>query len=118
MFVLKRILKITQKNLDVLHWAYSHTHLGRIQKNRTTSDWIVKNQHDCETILRLILPYSIGKRKQVDLALDILRYTITSKDDLLMVARLADSLSSFNVRSLGRRKNYASKILEHSSSND
>ena len=54
--------------------------------------------------------YSQGKQKQIILALEILQSSITSKADLVRIARLADTLSSYNVRSFGRRKNYASKI--------
>jgi hypothetical protein len=66
----------------------------------------------------MIQMYSRGKQKQVDLALEILQTSITSRSDLINVARLADTLSSYNVRSFGRRKNYASKIQEYASSND
>ena len=41
-----------------------------------------------------------------------------SKKDLIKIAQLADSLSSYNIRSQKRRKNYASKIQEYFSSND
>lgn len=112
------ILKITQKNPELLQWVFQQINVGHITRNRTTFDWIVKGQHDCENILRLIKKYSKGKQRQVQLALQILNSSITSKEDLIKVARLADTLSSFNVRSSGRRKNYASKIQEHASSND
>lgn len=117
-FRVRVILKLTQKNPEILQWIHSLLDVGYIASNRTTFDWVVKDQHYCEDILNLIQKYSRGKQKQVQLALQILATPITSKDELLIVARLADTLSSFNVRSPGRRQNYASKIQEHASSND
>ena len=69
-------------------------------------------------MLNIVQRYIKGKSPQVRLALEILSTSIKSKEDLLRVARLADTLSGYNVRSFGRRKNYTSKIQEHTSSND
>ncbi len=41
-----------------------------------------------------------------------------SEVDLAYIARLADTLSGYNIRSPGRRVNYTSKIQEYFSSND
>jgi hypothetical protein len=117
-FRVRIILKLTQKNPQLLHWIHSLLEVGNIAKNRTTFDWIVKNQQDCKEILELIGKYSRGKQNQVQLALQILNTQVTSKSDLLHIAQLADTLSGFNVRSFGRRLNYASKIQEYFSSND
>ena len=117
-FRVRVILQFTQKNPELLQWIHALLGVGYIRKNRTTFDWIVKDQHYCKELLEMIQMYSRGKHKQVELALKILETSITSQSDLIMVARLADSLSSYNVRSFGRRKNYASKIQDHSSSND
>lgn len=117
-FRVRVILKLTQKNPDLLQWAYDQFCVGYIAKNRTTFDWVIKSQHDCEYVLGLIGKYSRGKSKQIKFALEILQIKITSKSDLIKVAQLADTLSSYNVRSFGRRKNYASKIQEYTSSND
>jgi hypothetical protein len=117
-FRVRIIIKLTQKKPELLQWIQSLLGVGFITKNRTTFDWVVRDQQFCKEILELIEMYSKGKREQVKIALQILRQPITSKEDLLYVARLADTLSSYNVRSFGRRKNYASKIQEHTSSND
>ena len=117
-FRVRVILQLTQKNPKLLQWIHALLGIGYIRKNRTTFDWIVKDQHYCRELLEMIRLYSRGKQKQIKLALKILRTSIISKSDLINVARLADTLSSFNVRSAGRRKNYASKIQEYTSSND
>jgi len=117
-FRVRIIIQFTQKNPQLLQWIQSLLGVGIIAKNRTTFDWIVRDQQICKEILELIQVYSRGKSQQVKIGLQILQTTISSKEDLLFVARLADTLSSFNVRSFGRRKNYASKIQEHFSSND
>lgn len=117
-FRVRVILQLTQKNSDLLQWIHALLGVGYIRQNRTTFDWIVKDQRYCKELLEMIRMYSRGKQKQIELALKILQTSITSRSDLINVARLADTLSSYNVRSFGRRKNYASKIQEYSSSND
>lgn len=117
-FRVRVILKLTQKRPDILVWIQNAVCVGRIVRNRTTYDWIVKSQSDCYGLLRGISPYIRGKNKQVAYAVKILDSTVSSRKDLLYIARLADTLSGFNVRSSGRRTNYASMIKEHSSSND
>ena len=117
-FRVRVILQLTQKNIELLQWMHVLLGVGYIRQNRTTFDWVLKDQHYCEQFLELIRKHSHGKQKQIKLALEILRSPIISKSDLINVARLADTLSSYNVRSLGRRKNYVSKIQERSSSND
>jgi len=117
-FRVRVILKMTQKNPNILQWLHSLFKVGYIAQNRTTFDWVVKDQQYCKELLELFGTYIKGKQKQVELALEILKTPIVSQSDLLKVARLADTLSSYNVRSLGRRKNYASKIQEYFSSND
>lgn len=117
-FRVRVILQLTQKNPELLQWIHSLLGVGYIRKNRTTFDWILKDQNYCKELLELIKMYSRGKQKQIELALEILQTAIASQSDLINVARLADTLSSYNVRSFGRRKNYASKIQEYASSND
>ena len=117
-FRVRVILQLTQKNPKLLQWIHTLLGVGYIRKNRTTFDWIVKDQHYCKELLEMIKVHSKGKQKQIELALTILQTSIASKSDLVHVARLADTLSSYNVRSFGRRKNYVSKIQEYPSSND
>ena len=117
-FRVRVCVKHTQKKPELLQWIYSLLKVGHIRQNRTTFDWVVKDQNICKELLEVFGKYSRGKQNQVQIAREILNTQINSRDELLKVAQLADTLSSFNVRSSGRRKNYASKIKEHSSSND
>ena len=117
-FRVRIILQVTQKKPKILQWIYGMLGVGSVRKNRTTYDWVVKDQQTCKDVLNIVQRYIKGKSPQVRLALEILSTSIKSKEDLLRVARLADTLSGYNVRSFGRRKNYTSKIQEHTSSND
>jgi hypothetical protein len=69
-------------------------------------------------MLLLIQPYCLVKQQQIALALQILDTSVATKEDLLHIARLADTLSGYNVRSRNRRKNYTAKIQASFSSND
>jgi hypothetical protein len=91
---------------------------GSVRQNRTTSDWLTRDQKEVARILELIVPYSKMKQKQIQHALEIIRTPIREASDLVRVALLADALSKLNVRSKNRRKNYATMIQEHLSSND
>jgi len=117
-FRVRICLQLTQKYSDLLQWVQTVLSVGAIRKNRTTYDWELKDQHQCQELLVLLQPYMRGKAKQVTLALQILSKKVDTKEDLMTVAQLADTLSGYNVRSFGRRRNYASKIQEHLSSND
>ncbi len=117
-FRVRVILKITQKNLRVLRWVHDRLSVGYISQNRTTYDWVVKTQKEALYVLKLVKKYLKGKSKQAQIAMEILHFRIFSREDLIRVARLADSLASFNPRSRSRRKNYASKIEESIPRND
>ena len=78
---------------------------------RDTHKLSLKNQTSLKSILPMLLPFSRIKRRQIQIALRILNTTIGSKSDLLKVARLADKLSSYNVRSKSRRKNFSTIIV-------
>ncbi|MBI4137398.1 LAGLIDADG family homing endonuclease [Candidatus Roizmanbacteria bacterium] len=117
-FRVRVCLQLTQKYPHLLQWVQSVLGVGAIRPNRTTYDWELKDQGQCQELLLLLQPYMKGKAKQITLALQILSMTVQTKEDLITVAQLADTLSGFNVRSFGRRKNYTSKIQEHLSSND
>lgn len=110
--------KITQKWKRDLAFLPQLLGCGSIRTNRTTCDWITRDQKEIERILKLIRPYSKMKRKQIQYALEIIRTPIREFRDLKRVARLADAVSKFNVRSKNRRKNYAVLIQEHVSPND
>jgi len=117
-FRVKIIIKITQQNRKVLDWFCQYYQVGKVVRNRTSHDWIVRDQKDAEKILRIIKPFLKVKKIQADKAIEILNCTIIERKDLIKVACLADSLSRLNVRSKNRRKNFASMIPENLSSND
>ncbi len=116
-------VKITQKESELLNSLVKELKIGRVRCNRTASlfatyDWIVRDKNDLESILKFIQPYTRLKKKQVTIALKILQTPIVTKQNLLASAQLADALSSFNVRSKDRRKNFATMIQTHVSPND
>ena len=111
-------LKITQKNERDLRFLPRLLGCGSVRTNRAVSDWITRDQKAILEILSIIRPYSRMKRRQIDIARKIIISPVRRYSDLLRVARLADALSRFNVRSKDRRKNHATMIEEHFSSND
>jgi len=116
-------VKITQKENGLLNTLVKELKIGRVRCNRikssnATYDWIVRDKNDLETILKFIQPYTRQKEQQVIIALKILQTPIVTKQDLLASAQLADALSSLNVRSKDRRKNFATMIQTHVSPND
>ena len=117
-FRIRTVVKITQSNVKVLEWVKERLIVGRIVRNRSTFDWIVKNQIDVLEVLNQIESFSVGKKLQIEMAKKIISSVIKSKEDLLAVARMADTLAGFNVRSKNRRKNYAAKIEVSTSRND
>ena len=111
-------LKITQKFKEDLVFLTDLLGCGTIRNNRTTCDWVTRDQKQIMHILGLIRPYSRTKQRQIAHAVTILSISVKKKEDVIRTARLADTLSKFNVRSANRRKNYASMIQEHFSRND
>ena len=111
-------LKITQKNRRDLAFLNELLGCGSVRINRTTCDWITRDQQQILRVLSLIRPYSRMKQRQIVFATKIIQTQIHERSDLMRVARLADALSKFNVRSKLRRKNYAIMIQEHFSPND
>ena len=112
------VLKVTQKYEADLLFLIPLTGCGAVTKNGETYDWKTRDQDLIKEVLLNIQLYSRIKHNQVTIALQILNTDITSEQDLLAVATLADALSRFNVRSNNRRKNYATKIQTLLSSND
>ena len=109
-FRVRVTLKITQRDRTVLDWFARKFKVGSIRKNRSTHDWIIRDQKIILIMLNLLKPYLKVKSPQRDLAIKILNSKIYSRENLQRVARLADSLSKFNIRSKNRRSNYASMI--------
>jgi len=117
-FRVRLFIKITQKNRKLLDEFQKELSWGSVRKNRRVYDYDIRDQQDILSFVNLIFDYSRLKKPQLKYALKILKAKIKSKEDLMRVASLADALSSYNVRSKARRKNYTLKIKEYFSSND
>ena len=116
-------LKVTQHDRKILDWIRHKIGVGIVRANRfgthrQTFDLHIRDQARVGETLDLLMPYMRVKRKQAQIALRILFSSRTTKKEILKVARLADTLSKFNVRSKNRRKNFAAKVQVHLSSND
>src|SRR5262245_31694862 len=105
-------VNVTQFHEGDVAWLPAHTGVGYIRRNLETYQWIVRDQRAVKWLLDMVQPFTRCKRNQVALAIEILAHPIQSKDDLIQVAKLADALSKFNVRSRNRRKNHAAMIEE------
>jgi len=110
--------KISQNEDRILRWCKRITGFGHIRHNRTQYEWVSFDQKEIRKFLILLLPYLKVKKFQAKLAIKILDTEIKTLPDLIKVARLADTLAKFNVRSIGRRKNFAEMIQGSVSSND
>jgi len=122
-FRIRVSLKVTQHDRGILDWIRKKVEVGivranRLGTNRQTFDLHVRDQARVGETLELLMPYLRVKRKQAQIALKILLSSRTTKKEILNIARLADTLSKFNVRSKNRRKNFAAKVQVHFSSND
>ncbi len=117
-FRIRVILKVTQKNPEVLYWIQKTTKLGNVVSNRTTYEWILRNQIEILEFLKQMVRFVRIKKKQITIAIEILQQPVKNQNDLINIATLADSLASFNVRSKNRRKNFALKIKEIVPRND
>ena len=111
-FRVRVIVKITQKERDILDWFQDQFQIGKVVCNRTTYDWVIKDQNLVRFILEIVIPYLQVQPLQASYATEILNISIGSSNDLMKVAQLADALSRLNVRSENRRKNYAVTIQE------
>jgi|SRR3989344_3725389 len=103
-------LKVTQRDRTTLSELNALYRIGNLRQNRTTHDWVIRDRAETMFLLGLISPYLKVKKTQAKIASTILCSTIDSREDLIKIAQLADSLSRFNVRSKNRRKNFASMI--------
>jgi hypothetical protein len=117
-FRVRMYVKIAQKNERFLRQLQRELEWGKVRINNRVYELDIKDQTHIYKFIDLVYPYSRLKRRQLDLGRKILETKIHSREDLLQVAQLADTLSSYNVRSRSRRKNYTSKIQAYFSSND
>jgi hypothetical protein len=111
-FRIRLEVNVTQYHACDVAWLPDATGIGYVRRNLMTYQWVVRDQQAIKWLLKMIAPYTRGKQNQVALAMQILEHPIGSKEDLLAVARLADALSKFNVRSRNRRKNHAAMVQE------
>ena len=109
-FRVRIILKVSQKEIKIIKWFQKTFKVGNIRKNNKIFDWQIQNQIDNLRMLRIFSPYLQVKKKQARIAISILEKSVKNKKDLIHIAKLADTLSRFNVRSKNRRKNFASMI--------
>ena len=107
---IRLVVKITQNEPSILNYFLKKYKIGSVVKNRTTFDWLIRDQHSIVDLLKKTKPYLKIKNRQAQIALKILSAKIKSKKDLIKIAYLADSLSRLNVRSRNRRLNFASMI--------
>jgi len=102
-------------NIGVLHYIRKYFGEGSLGKSiRNTHKLSLRNQETLKMILPLLHKYVIVKKRQIEIALNILSKKVETRKDLLRVAKLADKLSSFNIRSQSIRKN-SSKIISQNS---
>ena len=109
-FRVRIVVKITQRDPKILRLFERRWKIGSVRKNRTAYDWILRDQKIIHSFLTVIYPYLEVKYNQAESVLKILKTKIFVRSDLVKIARLADSLSRFNVRSQNRRQNFASMI--------
>ena len=119
-FRVRIIIKISQRDREPLEWFLDKFGVGNIRSNTRSFDWIIRNQIDVKKAIDLIMPYVKAKRKQTIIAKKLLELNqkVNSREEFLVIARLADSLSKFNVRSKNRRKNGSRMVEEFFSRND
>ena len=117
-FRIRVVLKATQSNPKILRWFCKKTGVGIVRQNRTTYDWLVRNQNDILKLLKALQPYIRVKNQQTTKALKLLSGVPNSPKEFVTAARLADSLSKLNVRSKNRRSNFAPTIQDIRSRND
>ena len=111
-------VKATQLRQHDVAWLRDELGFGQVRPSRECWEWLVKDQSDAEWFLRAIRPFARIKASQIDIALQILEYRITTIDDLQKMAEWADALAALNVRSRGRRQNTAAMIQGFVSRND
>lgn len=120
-FRIRVIIKLSQKSKKVLDNLQIDLNLGSVFFNKrkdykfNSFDLIIANQKDVLFFINLIKPFIRFKNNQIEIALKILKYRqhITSEKDLLILAKLADSLSILNIKSNNDGKKYTTMIKEY-----
>ena len=109
-FRIRVSLKITLSSKEDIQWIRNLTGVGYVRENKRTFEWIVRDRSETKWMLKMLRHYFHSKSKQAKIALQILDSNVDTAEALYRTACLADTLSSFNVRSKGRRKNFATMI--------
>ena len=120
-FRVRVIIKLSQKSNSTLNLIKEELQLGGVYLNRRKDsylnyyDLIISSQEEVLTFINLIKPYLRFKTNQFEIALKILklRKNINYTSELLVLAKLADSLSVLNVRSGNDGHKYAKMIKEY-----
>ncbi len=112
------VVRLTQRDCEILLYLKNQFNIGRVVLNGTAYDWIIRDQKDVKWFLELLNPFILVKKKQALIALQILVLPKDTKKDLIRIANLSDSLSSYNVRSKLKRHKYSLMVQEIFSRND
>jgi LAGLIDADG endonuclease len=120
-FRIRVIIKLSQKSNKVLDEIKKDLELGNVNLNRRNNnkinyfDLIIANQDEVLLFINLIKPYVRFKQNQLEIAKIILskRRIISSENNLLQLAKLADSLSILNIKTNNDGKKYTTMIKEY-----
>jgi hypothetical protein len=85
-------VKISQLRRTDVGWPGDDFDRGRVVAGRGCWEWLVKDQSHVHQVLDMVRPYVRVKARQVELALQILKFRVDSMDELQQVAELADAL--------------------------
>ena len=112
------IVRVTQKDREILLMFKESLGIGQVVPDRSCFNWIIRDQNHVKWLLEILLPYICVKRKQALIGLKIISSPRGTKEDLVKIALLADSLSSLNVRSKLAQNSYSLKVQNVFSRND
>ena len=117
-FRIRVIVKVTQSGDSLLNYLKERFGVGQVRKNRSTFDWLIRDQDSVKQILCGLQPFIKVKLKQTKFALALLEKEALTKEQLIEKAQLADALSLLNVRSKNRRLNFTATVQATFSPND
>ena len=115
------LIEFTQHNDNIRVLKYLRSKIGSGNINRSLRDvwkYSIKDQRSIKELIPLLCPYSVIKKRQMKIALQILSMSLIDKDSLLKAAVLSDKLSRCNLRSKSRKINGAQLVREMISRND
>jgi len=71
-------IRISQRQLYVLNEIKRSLGFGRVAKSRNTFQWSVKSKKDIVRFVKSILPYTIVKKPQLEIALEFCKWIQTN----------------------------------------